>query len=241
MSIDGYKNYIENKKVILIGPASYLVGKKLGKYIDSFDVIVRINNAFPVDEELQVDYGCRADVIYHNLRKTMSPSRKEIEKWKELGVQWIMGKGAGTDNRHKIFQPKTKGLMPLIPVKKTQDKVRKNIKKAPNMGLIAIEHLLEMPIKSLYVLGFDFYETGYYPGYNNMKKKDALKAKNVTGAHDNTTQIKYLSKLVESEPRLIIDENLEKILNQEKIRQQKIKEESQQKLKNIRKSKRDRI
>ena len=38
-----YKNYLSGKRVALVGPAEYLTKLNTGKYIDSFDVVVRVN------------------------------------------------------------------------------------------------------------------------------------------------------------------------------------------------------
>ena len=37
------KDYFENKRVIVVGPSPHLVGKNYGEFIDSFDLVVRIN------------------------------------------------------------------------------------------------------------------------------------------------------------------------------------------------------
>ena len=35
---------LKDKRVIIVGPSSYLENMKSGKFIDSFDIVVRINN-----------------------------------------------------------------------------------------------------------------------------------------------------------------------------------------------------
>lgn len=67
-----FKKYIENKKIAIIGPASYLQGKKLGPEIDSFDIVIRLNLGHNLTQ-LKEDYGERTDVIYMNqfLKKEM--------------------------------------------------------------------------------------------------------------------------------------------------------------------------
>lgn len=60
-----YKNFIENKKIAIVGPASYLEGKNMGTEIDSHDIVIRLNlgQSLTVNKE---DYGEKTDVIYMN-------------------------------------------------------------------------------------------------------------------------------------------------------------------------------
>jgi hypothetical protein len=55
-------NYIKGKTVAFCGMAPCIVGKGLGEYIDSFDVVIR-TNVFPVPERFVADYGKKCDII----------------------------------------------------------------------------------------------------------------------------------------------------------------------------------
>ena len=58
-------NFFKNKSVVMVGPSSYLEGSKMGRIIDSFDVVVRINNIHDnFNESLNNDFGKRTDVVY---------------------------------------------------------------------------------------------------------------------------------------------------------------------------------
>ena len=46
-----FSKLVKNKRVILVGPAPYLKGKGLGKQIDSYDVVVKMNRSFDIDEK----------------------------------------------------------------------------------------------------------------------------------------------------------------------------------------------
>jgi len=62
-----YNELLKDKKVIIVGPSPSLEGKGMGEYIDSFDVVVRINKAFPIEKGLESDIGSRTDIHYHCL------------------------------------------------------------------------------------------------------------------------------------------------------------------------------
>ena len=67
MNIDSkLENLIKGKKVAIVGPAEY-VCKELddthGKYIDNYDVVIRLNEFFYCPEELKKYYGEKYDII----------------------------------------------------------------------------------------------------------------------------------------------------------------------------------
>lgn len=63
-----YYNYIKGKKVAIVGPSPWLNGRKMGAYIDSFDIVVRINQGIFLPKSSAEDYGSRTDIIYLSQR-----------------------------------------------------------------------------------------------------------------------------------------------------------------------------
>lgn len=70
-----YSNFIFNQKIFdlftdktiaLIGPAPTLEGYHLGEWIDSFDVVCRINLDFYIEQQYKIDYGSKCDVLFYN-------------------------------------------------------------------------------------------------------------------------------------------------------------------------------
>lgn len=56
-------NFLRDKRVILVGPGGILHNKGLGNFIDSFDVVVRVNS-LPYPKSLENDLGARTDIYY---------------------------------------------------------------------------------------------------------------------------------------------------------------------------------
>jgi hypothetical protein len=54
---------LANKKIAYVCPSNYLNNKKIGKLIDSYDIICRIGEAGPLDSALHASYGSRTDII----------------------------------------------------------------------------------------------------------------------------------------------------------------------------------
>ena len=66
---DRLEEYLQGKRVALVGPAPYLMGQNKGKLIDSYDVVVRIQpEIFSTP-----DYGSRTDVIQSCMNSSYSP------------------------------------------------------------------------------------------------------------------------------------------------------------------------
>ena len=57
---------INNKNIVICGPAPYLNQKKYGKKIDDFDVIIRFNKGHQLTKKPEI-FGSRTDILYHCL------------------------------------------------------------------------------------------------------------------------------------------------------------------------------
>ena len=54
---------LSGKKIAFVGPAPNIEGAGLGEKIDSYDLVVRINTAYDIPENLWSDYGKRTDIV----------------------------------------------------------------------------------------------------------------------------------------------------------------------------------
>ena len=160
-------HFLANKKVILVGPSPYLVGQKKGEYINSFDIVVRFNKGWKIENDLTIDYGKRTDILWHCM-KTNSCGNFEIEKKIKYGVKWIISQFPRnldyfdqdiTDfellNNDRIKFEVFSDLLYFI-------NIQNAIGTRPNIGVTAILDLLNYDIKSLNVIGFSFHSDGYY-------------------------------------------------------------------------------
>ena len=230
-----YSEYLKNKSVILVGPARYLVGQNKGEEIDNFDIVVRMNTSLPIPKKYEKDLGSRTDVLYHRLSGNIFPTAEDIKNWNDVGVKWVVTKAQKTNNRSKKFKDLIKNYdIAWETSYKVADEIKKYVERTPNQGLITILHLLNYSIKSLMVMGCDFYATGYHLGYKGItseKEIEKIRVKSREGKlHNNPSQIIYLSKIWKDEPRFDVDEVLEKILTSKDVltqfgaQSQKIKE-----------------
>lgn len=210
-----YKEFLEGKNVVLVGPASTLKGKGYGSLIDSYDVVVRINHAWPLPKDRAEDIGTRIDVLYHNLNplnQRILP--KHVAQMCEDGLQWVVSSHPANRHRyrrrHRRFRKANKGRLRFRVIPSSlKRRLRKHVG-LPNSGLVAIADLLHHPIESLYVTGFSFYTTSYlnYPNYKRIKKRMALRN------HNQRKHKSYMARLIKRESRLKVDPMIERLLEE---------------------------
>ena len=217
-----YDEYIENKKIIIVGPAGYLQGKGLGKYIDSFDIVVRINHAIPILNK--IDYGARTDVLYHILSRRGKDgihkkyiTEEEIKEWKKNKVVWLISRHDDRSKRIQALKHYLNGNVDWITIKSNfYNKLKKETGKAPNTGILTIMHILSLKPKTVNVIGFDFYKSGVYEKYGDIKDNENAGVVNAVW-HDVEEQIIYLKKILQENDNLIIDDYFKDVIYKKEV------------------------
>ena len=203
--MDNYIKFIDGKNVIIIGPAGYY------NEPDTLDceVVVRINRGYIRRR--------RTEVLYSNNRQ-FKPTHLDTTKQmiKELGIKWVIAKRE--DKRLKLNN------LLYLPATLTYE-IRDRMAKlggttAPNMGLLAVEHLLlTTRLKTLTIRGFDLYESGYIKNYwhecpAGCDKESIARIKDVTRGHDQEIHRRYYKEHVLKDSRVDIDGRFWGVLNE---------------------------
>ena len=217
-----YKEYVNNKRVVFVGPAPILVGKGLNKFVDSFDVVVRTNGSILLldNPKYRKDYGSRIDVLYSNVqfhRELGSPF--PIESWKEkYNIKFICMKTCGG-----VFLDTYRKVMPVRTLNKLIGELHKKVE-GLLMGPIILTDLIRQQPKELYVTGMDFFihkpddfipgdYREYFPGY--LPKKIVVKADiaNIgrVDPHDQYSNAVYMNDLYKQN-LLILDPAVEEAM-----------------------------
>lgn len=232
---------LKGKKIILVGPAGYMKGSGMGKEIDEYDLIVRMNLSCPVPEDMKADIGSRTDILYHlilrrrhiNARPDLFKwhTRDEIRSWKADGVKWVVLKASRDDADVKRFMPVIGDIIAYCCVKKaTMDVIKLKAGTGPNMGPIAMFHLLQGEPEKLHVVGCDFHQTGYHVGYGGFNEEQAKagicpdfkmnkcwgQGRNVMGKlklHNIPAQMMFLYKMRHHYPNFTTDEVLGELID----------------------------
>lgn len=178
-----YKNLIEGKKVIFVGPAPTLKDQNKGKWIDEdFDLVIRTNGASLLlkNKEFKKDYGSKMDILYCNVQFHREMKPLPLERWKiDHGLQFVNFKVL-KESYEKIYST-------VIPVRGISTLIKKLQHTVPSilMGPIILKDILQFNPERLYFTGMDFYidkpdmfipgdYREYYPGY--LPKKIVKKA-----------------------------------------------------------------
>ena len=160
--MDDLTNFWKDKQVVLVGPASSVIGGAQGELIDRFDLVVRLNHQWPIPEDLTTDLGSRMDVLYHCCNGDYPINRLFNEEFKHTKLVCY-------ENGFETYFLKKKCSeedIPSLNVTPVYGKLQSLLGSYPTTGLVAIAHLLDSPIRTLYVTGLTFCQTPYYPGYH---------------------------------------------------------------------------
>lgn len=167
---------IKGKKVAIVGPSPHLINKKIGKLIDEYDIVCRVNEvgAFNFEE----DYGKRTDIIFHNcgtdhIERFSENLKNNLETTKELKyVVCPCIKAIGADriedfsdgqisNVVQNFNNINKFNIPFYWIGiEEYKKVYQSIGVEPNAGFTSVILLLSCLPKELFITGFSFYSQG---------------------------------------------------------------------------------
>jgi len=220
-----YSNFLKNKRVVLVGPARSNKGSKQRSVIDSYDIVIRINNGVNIPDKFKDDTGQRLDVLYSSLNNCFfsekTYSRKNILKYKkEYNLKWIVGTGHHRSNILKIVKynkHENTGVQARLFSKTRYKKISSKLKYKPTTGIIVIDDLLAHDISELYITGFTFYNImlsrdkrnryyypGYYPGY--------LGSAGSVFKHDIKGEAYFLKNKYKNDSRIKVDKVLGEIL-----------------------------
>ncbi|HQR34242.1 MAG TPA: glycosyltransferase family 29 protein [Blastocatellia bacterium] len=96
-----YRQLLQGKNVIVVGPAQTLLGTNQGKMIESYDLVVRFNTVIeylPFNNELAKDVGVRTDILYSNndvlMNGVLGQERISHEQFARIAnqpeIKWII-------------------------------------------------------------------------------------------------------------------------------------------------------
>ena len=215
-----YENYLEGKTVAMVASGGSLKGKGLGKLIDSYDIVVRLNRALPLDSSKAEDVGERTDVLYNTLDAWPDAGGPiDGPLWKKCGVKYVCS--TYPKSEYFTYPERSQGLDDIIPTRWVGDSLYYPIKEQvvgrPNSGTIALVDLLSFKLKEVRLFGLDFFRTLYDTGYlkegGNVQDFERLLATN-PDRHDPDSQYLFFKNvLYANDDRIKIDDYFEQILN----------------------------
>ena len=169
LEYEKFKRIIENKRVCIAGPAQY-VDKEFenyGKIIDSYDVVVRMNNSINIDESLYRNYGKRIDILVTSLfphplatyHYEEAYSNEKIPK--PLVIFYHYGR---LRKLYFSFFLKNDNIIICEQPKKNFNELIK-LTRNPTSGMIAVFECLKCNPKELFITGMTFGRDEKYSTY----------------------------------------------------------------------------
>lgn len=215
---------LKNKNVIIVGPSSYLQNMSMGEYIDSFDLVVRINDIHDTsNESLTKDFGKRTDIIYFDGSMPQSRLERYVSVGPKLLIctypenEWFFSERC-SDSIKRVENIIETEIVDQDLYLKLKSNLDSNLKVRPNSGLVGIVDLLNRDIKNLYVTGIDFYRNSYaswQPDFGSCSLneiKQLFKNGDNGDVHDINRQFKYFKNVFNKDSRLNTDDIMYKYM-----------------------------
>lgn len=215
------KKLLDGKRVALVGPSNHLVGLATGEKIDSYDVVVRIGQFFPIPEKMYEDFGKKTNIVAHSFNQFQIPKcdRKFLNS-----LDLVMCSMASNDFKgsHDVFfRSLTTDSYNISDT--FFYKICKETGTTVNSGFAALIILLQYDIKEIYVTGYSFYNMGkygevYYGSYDKMAKDTAIRTKGEakkvspkqarSDLHNQPAQIRRFGELLKEYDVITLDDYL---------------------------------
>ena len=228
----GLKEYLKNKKVILIGPSESLLKNKNKDFINSFDVVVRVNRGIEPTDNYAEYIGNKTDILYNcmlehpdnggvlNVNYFVKKKLKYVVYHPEVNFH---GKAVNKPPKHlsleKVKELNSKKIKTEMIDYNFYNSISSQVNCRPNTGYIAIFHLLSYEIKELYITGFTFYLDKFMPGYKDQVKKVEFKEKCFKSERHNQKNLwNFLKKSYLKNKKIKVDKYLDRILQLKELK-----------------------
>ena len=226
-----YNEMLKGKRVVIVGPAPSLEGSGKGKDIDDYDIVVRINKGFPVEQGMESDIGSRTDIHYHCLCTTAEcggpvfyKEMKDSNVFVSAPYPKAVGPFYNDVQRFELDNKKWELPFHVIDTDYYRS-IAESVGTRPNSGTLTIIDLLAYDVKELHITGFTWFRGGWRKSYKDMKqifgeeKGAELEKKWLSEEFDGTHRQKPQEDLVReiylNDSRVTIDDTMKKILEVE--------------------------
>ena len=209
---DKLKKLVKGKNVVLVGPAAYIKNLKQGSYIDKFDIIIRFNNNFVVEDYLNVSLGSRTDILVYNFKDANVIDKlleEDYSKIKMVFCPYPRDEDTIQEELLKAFNYNKINLEIEFLEKDFYSNLMMALDGLPNSFIILLLTLLRQDVKNLYVTGFSFLYDGYYDSEVNLRKREEINnGKMIILEKDRGNQMKLVKKVYNSNDKLYFDNGL---------------------------------
>ena len=197
-----FNDYVKNKSVVIVGPAPYLKGKGRGEFIDSHDIVIRMNKGWKPSPELQKDYGSKTTIRWHCMMEQIQNGGPfEIDEMIEYGVEWLASPFPRNldyfhnDNIKFEMQNEERLNFYCFSDLIYYVNVMMALETRPNVGTAVFMDLINYDVKNIHLCGVTFLLDGYLNSYGRDSDTSKL-----TDGHAQDAQIHLAKLILENEP-----------------------------------------
>lgn len=215
----------KGKRIAIIGAASSAYEKELGKYIDSFDLVIRINKALTTwKKENEAFIGTKTDILFHSFYENNQSGGGplDFQLYEQRNVQYVVNPNNNSEGwrlnynfykKYNLFK-----ITYLLSKAYYQVMAQPFNVLRPTVGYAALYSVLKSPFKEVYITGFTFFKTPYGKGYRDdlvdmEANKRHIKAQ---GLHDPDIEFREFLRMLETNKgkSIIMDDTLRAIVSQ---------------------------
>tara|TARA_Y100000034_G_C6909175_1_gene423056 strand:+ start:3593 stop:4423 length:831 start_codon:yes stop_codon:yes gene_type:complete len=218
--MEGLREIVKNKRVAIIGPSKGVIHNKR-EHIEEYDIIVRLNEDWPVNPKLRDAVGERVDILYHAYGKFANPMYNDclvvegpipepkMGDFEELGKQAkAVFYGRYCYMLKDFLEEKSIYHTHLRP-RRLRFRTKYNFLSSPTTGFLAVCELLECNLKELYITGFTFYREPYHSEHNPTQMSDSVSAHWNNSLHHNPViELQFFKDLYDRDLRIKVDNRL---------------------------------
>jgi len=226
-----FAELVKGKTIAYVCPGPHLEGKGYGEFIDTHDLVVRVNQNFAVPEHQWADYGKRTDILYNCLNINKLRALSENEEYVKSLKFIVCGNVSMWDLPRVEDYLNSTG----VPWNNMCDgylfKLYREVGTTCNTGLVGVVDLLNYDPDRIFVTGMSFFNMNtfgkvYYDDYHDEAVKfnnfSDTKDKNPNvgelrmDIHNQEPQINYFRKIVNTHQKTLqLDEYLTENFSQE--------------------------
>ena len=231
-----YNEFVYGKRIVIVGRSEAILHspeiENQGEYIDSFDLVVRVNNPHVHDmfteyhkQTLGDNYihpdfhnllGKRADIMYayqmsiwHEVKRFANNGGKIIIR--EPYCDFFSKERISDDSNIKSIVPYTRISHSFY------HRFRNEVGANPFTGTAAVAHLLTHDIKELRVLGFTCVNLAIDSNPKDYKKSAHDHKVEIDGYHKRLKDLEWFKKQVDTDSRLKVGSTLTSIFKLHEI------------------------
>ncbi|MFZ4863878.1 glycosyltransferase family 29 protein [Sphingobacterium sp. Mn56C] len=170
------EDWFKGKRVAIIGGADSAYKEHLGEFIESYDIVVRLNNGVRLIDKYKECIGTRTDFLFHSfyVENDSGKSPIETELWRKHNVGHLIfphnmeSEGYGRRYGNKFLES-TKGNYPFSDCPEDICKMMRDVffPISPTTGAKAIFAIMDCAPKELYITGITFFKTAHNQDYRS--------------------------------------------------------------------------